>query len=223
MIVGIYGAFAVEAWNESRKEENEEKVILQQLHEDLLNAKSQSEQLITNEKKALEILQTVLGTSEQVDSLFKSQNIDKAAITIFWDFEHELPVLRFFEDLKNSGKSGIIKNVKIRKQLSDLQQGIDKLDCLFKDRKAVHITRVDAIAESNLNFLAMIKSPYKPRLTGEHSDYRSLIQNQRIRNLTGIKLQVSTEVLNSRNTLDKHIADLIFTLEEKIKLGETEY
>lgn len=217
LIIGIYGAFALESWNEERKERNEERITLQQLLEDLVNSKIQSEELIADEIRALKILQAGLGTKSQVDSLFSSGLLDEIAMELFWDFEHELPVLRFYDDLKNSGKSGIIKNIAIRQQLSALQKGIDRLDFLLADRKAVHITRVDEIAEKNINFLPIIRSQYKPRNVGNHTDYKLLLKDQRIRNLVGIKLQTTTEILDSRNKLDKQIEELVNSIKTEVK------
>ena len=215
--IGILGAFALNNWNEGRKEWQEERLILQQLHEDLLNSKTQSQALIESETRALKILQAGLGKSSQVDSLFEAGNANEIAIEIFWDFQHELPVFRFYDDLKNSGKSGIIKNINIRKQLSILQTAVDHLDFLLADRRAVHITRIDAIAEKDINFLPIISSQHKPKSTGEHSDYKTLLQDQRIRNLVGMKLQTTDEVLTSRRMLDSQIEELIKSIKQELR------
>ncbi len=215
--IGILGAFALNSWNEGRKEREEERLTLEQLREDLVTSKSQSEALIADEIRALKILQAGLGDEEQLDSLFNAGNINEIAVEIFWDFEHELPVLRFYDDLKNSGKSAIIKNIAIREQLSTLQQNIDRLDYLLGDRRAVHITIIDAIAEKDINFLPILTSPYKPLNTGLHSDYKLLLQNQRIRNLLGIKMQVTNEVLTSRIKLNSQIQALISSIEEELQ------
>ena len=215
--IGILGAFALNSWNEGRKENEEERLTLQQLRDDLVTSKSQSEELIADEVRALKILQAGLGDEGQLDSLFDSGDKNEIAIEIFWDFEHELPVLRFYDDIKSSGKSAIIKNIAIRQQLSALEQNIDRLDYLLGDRKAVHITRIDAIAEKEINFLPIIRSDYKPQNAGSHSDYKLLLQDQRIRNLIGIKIQVTTEILTSRVKLDSQIQALISTIEKELQ------
>ncbi|MEM9052133.1 MAG: hypothetical protein AAGC47_08800 [Bacteroidota bacterium] len=215
--IGILGAFGLTSWNENRKGDNEERITLEQLYEDLSTSKTQSEELIEKEINALKTMRAALGSKSQVDSLFHAESIDEMAIEIFWNFQHELPVFKFYEDLKNSGRTGIIKNVAIRQQLAALQKGMDQLHFLLADRKAVHVTRIDAIAEKDINFLPIIRSPYKPDNVGSHTDYMLLLMDQRIRNLIGIKLQTTTEILVSRRKLDKEIEELVNSIKSELK------
>ena len=213
---GVLGAFALNNWNEQAKESKEEKVILSQMLEDLAKSKSLSEAYIKIEENRIAILTAALGDADQVDSLWSSNNSNSLAKEVFWNYQHEVPVFSSYEDFKNSGKTGQIKSAELRAAIYELEEKINALDYVVNDRQIVHTTRIDALSESAVNFLVFIDRA--PAIdAGPASDYKAVLRIQRNRNLIGLKLDATIEVLVHRNSLDQEIADLMRMVEVEIK------
>ncbi len=211
--IGILGAFALNNWNENRKQANEELLILSLLFEDLQQAKVQSTQFITQEGSHIRILESALGNQQTLDSLLSVPDSHDVVRQIFWDFQHEAPVFRGYIDLKSSGRVSLIQSQQLRTELTKLEETISALNFMINDRRTVHFTRIDGIAENDLNFLPMMNQNGKTIEKGPTSNYQTLLKNQRIRNLLGMKIELATSVLNARNRLDKQLDSVLNQLE----------
>ena len=66
-------------------------------------------------------------------------------------------MINSYTDIKNSGKTGQITNIEIRKRFSNLEVSISNLSTVLKGRLTVHQMRIDAIATEELNFLNLLK------------------------------------------------------------------
>jgi hypothetical protein len=215
--VGILGAFTLNNWNEGRKIAIEEQEILQLLYNDFRNSKAYSEQLIKKETRDIEMLTVALGSKEDLDSLFNSSQAPEIAKSIFWNFQHVGPVFRGYMDLKSSGKSSLIQSLQLRLELTQLEERIHSLTFLLDDRRNVHTTRIDAIAFNDLNYLAIMDSKYTGIVKGEATDYTSLIQDQRIRNMLAIKLELASGILDSRKELNDQIDIVLNAVKAEFK------
>ena len=87
------------------------------------------------------------------------------------------------------------------------------------DRLHVHQLRIDEIAINDINFvrLASIESPDLILDQEPENDYHLLLGNQKIRNLLAIKLELTNEVIETRQQLDDEINKLIKLLEDEIE------
>ena len=198
--IGILGAFALNNWNEGNKSEKEEKAILVQLADDFERVRKQSYVFVDVEIRAFRHLKLALGTPQQMDSLSEEERM-LALRNIFWDFEHEEPVFNAYESLKNAGKLGLISSSKLRLMLSEIEEEKKKLTYMLSDRRSVHLERIDVIAEKHLNYLALIDRPGLEIEAGEATDYLKLLKDPTIRNLIGMKLELTSNVLDAREVL----------------------
>ncbi|ARV05563.1 hypothetical protein BTO04_02110 [Polaribacter sp. SA4-10] len=215
VVIGILIALSINNWNENRKNSNEEIAILQSLDKNLILAKKQSESLVSTEKDSKAVLLLVLGIDTITDKNSISDNIFKDA---FWSLENNIPVINTYADLKNSNKLGLIKNQKIKEKFTSLEVNLNKLKGFLDDRLHVQQIRIDDVSENEINFIPLIKSSIPTiNITNEkQNNYEQIINNQRIRNLLGIKLNMTQDVLNYRENLDKEIKELIMLIESEL-------
>jgi hypothetical protein len=215
VVIGILIALSINNWNENRKNSNEGIAILQSLDKNLILAKKQSESLVSTEKDSKAVLLLVLGIDTITDKNSISDNIFKDA---FWNLENNIPVINTYTDLKNTNKLGLIKNQKIKEKFTSLEVNLNKLKGFLDDRLHVQQIRIDDVSENEINFIPLIKSSIPTiNITNEkQNNYEQIINNQRIRNLLGIKLNMTQDVLNYRENLDKEIKELIMLIESEL-------
>ncbi|WP_053992183.1 DUF6090 family protein [Mangrovimonas sp. TPBH4] len=218
VVIGILIALQINNWNEKRKLKIEEQQILNSLLEDLKAAKKQSEQSITSEKLAIDQMEAALGNEKIRVSFFNTKNPNALYHNIFWGFEIDIPVINAYEEIKTSGKTDLISNKTIRGHFTNLERSINNLNNLMDDRITVHQLRIDEIVVNDINFLPLLKSEF-PKLsieTGAPIDFPSIMKQPRIRNLIGIKLELSASVYEYRKQLSNEIQLLIELLEQEI-------
>lgn len=126
LIIGIYGAFALENWNEERKERVQEKVILNGLKEEFeLNLKEVNRNIEANSKVINATVQMII--LMQSEQRFENQEmIDTLLFRVnaFASFDCQTG---FVDDVINSGKLSLIRDLDLRKKLSGLSSEIDNI------------------------------------------------------------------------------------------------
>ncbi|WP_053975625.1 DUF6090 family protein [Mangrovimonas xylaniphaga] len=219
VVIGILIALQINNWNENRKLQVEEQQILSSLLEDLKAAKKQSEESIIKEKLAIDEMEAALGNKEERTNFFNKENNNPLYHNIFWGFEIDIPVINAYEEIKTSGKTDLISNKTIRSHFTNLERSINNLNNLMDDRIRVHQLRIDEIVVEYLNFLPLLKAEF-PKLsieTGPPIDFEAIMEQPKIRNLIGIKLELSTSVYYYRKQLSDEIQLLIELLEKEIE------
>lgn len=127
-----------------------------------------------------------------------------------WDLENNLPIINTYVNLKNTNKLSLIKSKIINEKFSDLDLQFNKLNDILEDRLGVHQIRIDAILENDVNFIPMLKTTIEGiNITNELSNnYEKVLTNKRIRNLIGLKLSLTQDVIDRRENLDKEMRQL---------------
>ena len=217
--VGILGAFMLNNWNETQKYNKEETTILENLHENLKQAKSQSTDFIHNEEQLKELLISALGISsnrKQNDTISFS---DLDFYDLLWDFQSQVPVINTYSDIKSTDKLSIIKNREIRESFNGLELAINDLNVLVSDRLTVQQIRIDEIAVNKINFIPLLKKGQTSiDITNEiPNNYKSILSNPKTRNLLGINLELTDTVLKNRKDLGIEIDKLISLLETELE------
>ncbi len=218
VVIGILIALSINNWNEARKNNSEEIAILENLNKNLILAKKQSESLVSKEKEKKEVLILVLGIDSNHSLINKHSITDSIFNDALWTLESSIPVVNAYTDLKNTNKLGIIKNQKIKEKFTSLEISLINLKDMLEDRLNVQQIRIDNVAENDINFIPLIKTDI-PTISIENekqNNYNQILNNQRIRNLLGIKLSMTHDVLNNRESLDKEIKDLILLIESEL-------
>ena len=210
VVIGILIALQLNNLNDARKNAMEENFILNNLNDNLESALKQSQTYIDREQANVARLKGVLGISENGAEINLDTISDKTFSKALWNIGPDIPILNAYTNLKNSNQLGIIKNQLIKEKFTLLERGLEELNGMLEDRLIVHQTRIDDIAENDINFVRFLKSEYPSMdLTNETiNDYGAILQNQRIRNLLAIKLRMSIDVVEDRRILQKEIADL---------------
>ena len=218
VVIGILIALSINNWNETQKYNKEETTILENLHENLKQAKSQSTDFIHNEEQLKELLISALGISsnrKQNDTISFS---DLDFYDLLWDFQSQVPVINTYSDIKSTDKLSIIKNREIRESFNGLELAINDLNVLVSDRLTVQQLRIDEIAVNEINFIPLLKRQTSLDITNEiPNNYKSILSNPKTRNLLGIKLELTYQVLKNRKDLEIEIDRLISLLETEIE------
>lgn len=217
VVIGILIALQINDWNENRKNSNEEAAILESLGKNLILAKKQSESLVSAEKDSKVALLLVLGI-DTISSIDKKTISDKNFKDAFWNLENDIPVINTYTDLKNTNKLGLIKNRKIKEKFTSLEVNLNELKGMLEDRLNVQQIRIDDVAENEINFVPLIKSSIPAvNITNEkQNNYNQILDNKRIRNLLGMKLNMTQDVLNYRENLDQDIKELTMLIEVEL-------
>jgi hypothetical protein len=216
VIVGILIAFALENWRDIKKEEHE---ILINLLNDLNDAKQQSAISINVELMSKQYSISDLNQQSNNNSLPLEFYTDSILYEVIWNVEMEVPVINSYSDIKNTGKTGLITNERIRRRFTNLELSINNLGDQVDDRLRVQQLRKDDIAVKDLNFVRMISSRFPEIIVAneQENNYQMFLENPRIRNLIAVKLALTNGVIRYRSELDAEIRSLISLLETEIE------
>jgi len=218
VVIGILIALSINNWNENRKNSIEEKAILENLIENLNLSKIQSEQLISEENQLKQNLIQILGVNSndsRVNAKIISDSIFKNAV---WDLQSDMPTFNAYNNLKSTNKLSLIKNKNINEKFTELEFRQNKLNDILEDRLSVHQIRIDDILEKEINFIPLVKSNI-PTINIENeskNNYLQVLEIKRIRNLLGMKLSFTQDVIDFRKNLDTEIKDLIILIEKEL-------
>lgn len=218
VVIGILLALQINTWNENRKANIEETAILESLYENLVIAKQQSDSLITEEIALKQLLIYVLDVEPnplEIEKPTISNTMFKNAV---WDVQNDLPIINTYINLKNTNKLSLIKNKKINEKFSDLDFQFNRVQDILADRLTVHQVRIDNILEKDINFIPLVKSNV-PEINIANeipTNYKDILSEKRIRNLIGMKLTFTQDVIDRRKDLDREMKRLISLIETEL-------
>jgi len=223
VVVGILIAFALESWGDTQQVNKEEQEILINMLSDLQDARQQSSSYIDAELQSRKYLITALKQEARAADLPGDFYSDSIMYRVLWNVEMGVPVINSYSDIKNTGKTGLITNEQVRQRFTNLGLSINNLRNQIDDRLRVQQIRIDEISVTELNYVRLIKfrNPELSDLEEQEIDFRSLLADQRIRNLIAIKLNLSNGVIGYRRALATEIDNLITLLQEELE--ETNY
>ncbi len=222
VVIGILIALSINNWNENRKNSVEEKAILESLLENLNLSKIQSELLISGENLLKQDLIRILGVDSNKNKMNSKTINDSIFKKAAWDLQSDQPTFNTYNNLKSTNKLNLIRNKKINEKFTELEFRLNKLNDILDDRLSVHQIRIDDILEKDINFIPLVKSNV-PNINIENeskNNYSQLLKVKRIRNLLGMKLSFTQDVIDSRENLDEEIKDLIILIEKELNEKE---
>jgi len=210
VVIGILIALQLNNLNDDIKNATEETFILNNLNDNLASALNQSQSHIDSEQANATRLKRVLGLSENGVERDLDTISDATFSRAIWSIGPDIPILNAYTNLKNSNQLGLIKNQLIKEKFTLVERSLEELKGMINDRLIVHQTRIDNIAENDINFVRLLKSEFPDMDISNETvnDYSAILQDQRIRNLLAIKLRMTIDVIEDRQTLQKEIADL---------------
>ncbi|WP_455170523.1 DUF6090 family protein [Aegicerativicinus sediminis] len=218
VVIGILIALQLNNLNDDRKNIAEEIIILNNLKDNLQSALDQSKDQIFTENGNVARLKGVLGWSEDGSRINLDTISDITFSKALWNIGQGRPILNTYTNLKNSNKIGLIRNQEITEKFTLLERSLEELKGMLDDRLIVHQTRIDDIAENDINFVRFLKLELKEIDISQEpiNDYDALLKLQRIRNLMAIKLRMTMDVLEDREALHKEITDLKNLIEKEL-------
>jgi hypothetical protein len=218
VVIGILIALQINNWNQNRKDTIEEKVVLKSLLENLSVAKEQSEELISQEDTLKVRLIRILRIDSNQSKTNDTQIPDSIFVSAVWDLNSDQPTFNAYNNLKNTNKLSLIKSKKINEKFTELEFRLKRLNDILADRLSVHQIRVDDILENDINFIPLVKSNIPSiNIEGEpQNNYDELLKVKRVRNLLGMKLTFTQDVINFRENLDTEIKDLIVLIKTEL-------
>ena len=218
VVIGILIALSINNWNENRKINKEEVLVLNSLHEDLELAKKQSDTNILTEQRLKKALIFLINFQSNKSELKKSMDLDSVFNHGLWSLGGDLPVINAYSDYKNTGKIGLIKNKELRKKFTDLEMSLNQLKEMTKDRMTVQQIRIDNIAENEINFILLTKRSI-PELNIENeimNDYNVALNNFSTRNLLTIKLRMTDDVILFNEDLKLEIFNIMTLIDTEL-------
>ncbi|MEJ2585521.1 MAG: DUF6090 family protein [Robiginitalea sp.] len=221
VVIGILIALQIDNWNAGVRERADEKEMLMNLLDDLRAAREQSSQYIVMEEKLTADLIRALDIQPDGTKTPESFFSDNSIMSILWDFESNIPIIKSYAEIKNTGKTSLISNRDLREKFTNLETSLDKLQTLVKDRLYVQQLRIDAIAEDQINFVRFFNSSSSfltvDLKNEKENDYRELLRDPRIRNLFAIKLALTEDVLTYRRELQAEIDLIIHMIDSELE------
>ena len=135
-----------------------------------------------------------------------------------WDLQSDLPTINAYDNLNNTNKLSLVKNKNISEKFNDLDFRFNKLNNVLEDRLSVHQIRIDDIFENDINFIPIVKTNVTEINISNESinNYTEILSDKRTRNLLGMKLDFTQDVLVFRENLDTEMENLIVLIESEL-------
>ncbi|SHH41863.1 DUF6090 family protein [Winogradskyella jejuensis] len=220
VVIGILIALGINNWNENRKSSIQEVEVLKSLRNNLQQAEKQSKALINHETEVKQILIESINTANENNRYHTKQITDSIFKIAVWDLQRDLPTLTTYLNLKNTNQLGLIKNKVISEKFTQLDFKYNRLSDILNDRLNVQEIRIDNISENEINFIPLIKSEI-PEIDSANeiaTDYIEILKDKNVRNLLGMKLTLTQDILTRRLELDTEIKELLQLIDAQLKI-----
>ena len=141
VVLGILIAFQITNWSEARQDRADEAIFLRDLHEDILRASQQSVRSGTlrfHGARNLESAVNVIFSDAPQRELTPSECVAVAYSFATYVGRSRLPSLI---QLQTAGRTGIITDRELSRELAELTQRHDALDTVIREVQFVHIVK----------------------------------------------------------------------------------
>ena len=141
VVLGILIAFQITNWSEARQDRADEAIFLRDLHEDILRASQQSVRSGTlrfQGARNLESAVNVIFSDAPQRELTPSECVAVAYSFATYVGRSRLPSLI---QLQTAGRTGIITDRELSRELAELTQRHDALDTVIREVQFVHIVK----------------------------------------------------------------------------------
>ena len=141
VVLGILIAFQITNWSEARQDRADEAIFLRDLHEDILRASQQSVRSGTlrfQGARNLESAVNIIFSDAPQRELTPSECVAVAYSFATYVGRSRLPSLI---QLQTAGRTGIITDRELSRELAELTQRHDALDTVIREVQFVHIVK----------------------------------------------------------------------------------
>lgn len=218
VVMGILIALQVNNWNEVRKAEQEEQVILTSLLEDLELAIAESRDMISRDSMDVAILRDFL-LGKDLSHLAEDQTtIDSLTIVAIWGVGQSTPIIQTYNDIKSSGKTAIIQSNEIRNKLAFIDFTSNEIRNSLNDKLIVQQFQVDPIVAEYLDMVTFMEKRTTTNYNADLSNkFESLLKNTEAKNILASKQMVSKGLYLDRVAFNDLLIELTDLIRKEIK------
>ena len=218
VVIGILIALQINNWNENRKTNLEEQRALLNIQSDFSKNKELLNDLITTTKKSIDAGMKILNyTGSKVKP--KTEDEFNDLLNSLFDHDPYYPLNGFLDDLLNSGKLGIFKNVELRNLLSSWKPRLEIVNQSFaagvEGENLVNNFIIENGSWLNADQVTIVKRSVALPESGFKIDNRSMLILSQFENL------IENHVIGSDNYLSEQKRTLEL-LEDILRLIESE-
>lgn len=195
LIVGIYGAFALENWNDDRKSKLEQSEIVSNLHGEFLTNRQSLEIHILRLKKKIIACDMIFSYMEKSNELLDTNTAD-TLITSILRYPTWNPTTFVLTDLRNSGQLKSLQNQKLKSVIHLYEQHIEDLNEMHTmQHNLFNNTTSFLMANGSLRNLMWSLSNHGKTVFAD--DNRKHFKSLQFENIVSFNLMVSEELLNT--------------------------
>jgi hypothetical protein len=130
VVIGILIALQINTWNEERQLQNEEKIILKNIHSEFLENKEALKLGLEDNNRGINATTTLLNLIGQKKEKIQQQNID-SLMNVMLETGSFRPSENTISDLLQSGKLQILRNENLKNLLYTWTRNLKKTDNSF--------------------------------------------------------------------------------------------
>lgn len=218
VMVGILLALQVNNWNEQRKAESEERVILISLNDDLKIAISESKEMILRDSLGVVIMRDFLLGNDLNKYADNQLTVDSMITVAIWGVGQSTPVIQTYNDIKSSGKTVLIQNEDIRNKFAFLEYTANAIRNNLDDKMIVQQFQVDEIVAKYLDMVTyMERVDTGANYLKMNSDYDSILENKEFRNTIASKQLLSRGLYADRVVFNELLVELSELIEKELQ------
>lgn len=217
---GILGAYALNNWNEGRKDEVRAVKFLQTLSEDLQSVHFKLDSIIVQENEFKDFLVSYLKEKKTTDSLAALPATESAIFDLLYNADITSQELTSYVDFAEIENLNLIASEQIRNGLKSLENEFFHLNEITGDRLTVQQLRGDKILLEEINFLPLLKKRFNVSSIMDSNSvktYQELLQNQQFRNLIGLKLGITIQLIGELEKTKRSVYDLTEVVDKGIE------
>jgi len=216
VVIGILIALQVNNWNQDRQLRTQEVAVLQSLLGDLNRASGESNRLLLQEREFEKNINRLIDPAER-QSLLDDDSLEVWIYNALIHINMEIPVIQTYNDLTNSGETGLISNDRIRSALMDLEVSLQELQRQTDDNMLVQQMGLDQVIQNNVNpVLGLVNINMLPLGSMNRGELSELLDEVSVINGMITKAWLNSDLINDRGMVDQKIKDLIALIEEEL-------
>lgn len=221
VVIGILIALQINNWNEDRKTNLEEQRALLNIHSDFSKNKVLLMDLITTTQSSIDVGIKILNYTGRKEKP-KTEDEFNDLLNILFSNDPYYPQNGFLDDLLNSGKLGIFKNVDLRNLLSSWKPNLEILNEKFaggvEGEKILNNFIIENGSWLNADQITKVKRNVVFPKSGFDIDNRTFLGISEFENLVENHVIGSDNYLSEQKKTLKLLDDILELINEEIKV-----
>lgn len=218
IFIGISLAISFQNWNDDRRLKNEAALVLESLQENL--------EIVSYEMDSLRKVEVSrLNTYEElIDQTKRKAFLDDGDREIdLWEalfaVEVAMPKFTAYEEFKNSGKLGLIKDGLLQKMMVDLEFSLEDMRTTIADRLYVQQSMIDPLIVKHFNVPIFLAKKYDLDYQSglPLTDYEKVLSLSEVQNVIAYKLALGRDHYEDLMRVLQDCEEMIIRLKDLTK------